>query len=188
MTRALVIGGSAGSFKIVSDLLRKLKNPLPVPVFLCLHRLKQVKTGIGEILGEKARVKIVEPTDNTKIEKGIIYLAPSNYHMFIENEHTITLTVDPPLNHSRPSIDICFVSAAEAYGEDLTGILLSGANRDGTSGMVALKRQNGYCIIQDPDDCEITTMTKSALQLIDPDRLLTAEEIIDFIYFLSQKD
>ena len=187
MTQALVIGGSAGSFKIVSDLLRTLTGPLPFPVFLCLHRLKQVRTGIAEILGEKAPVKIVEPSDKTKIEKGIVYLAPANYHMFIENNQSISLTIDPPVNHSRPSIDICFGSAAEAFGKDVTGILLSGANRDGTSGMIALKKQNSYCIIQDPDDCEISTMTKSALQYIDPDKILTSEQIIDFIYYLSQK-
>ena len=74
MTQAMVIGGSAGSFKIVSDLLKTLTGPLPFPVFLCLHRLKQVRTGIAEILGEKAPVKIIEPTDKTKIEKGIVYL------------------------------------------------------------------------------------------------------------------
>jgi two-component system chemotaxis response regulator CheB len=187
MTQALVIGGSAGSFKIVSDLLKTLSGPAPFPIFLCLHRLKQVRTGIAEILGEKAPVKIIEPTDKTKIEKGIVYLAPANYHMFIEDNQYISLTIDPPVNHSRPSIDICFGSAAEAFGKDVTGILLSGANRDGTSGMIALKKHNSYCIIQDPDDCEISTMTKSALQHIGPDKILTAKQIIDFIYYLSQK-
>ena len=187
MTKALVIGGSAGSFKIVSDLFRTLKGPVPFPIFLCLHRLKQVRTGIAEILGDRSAMKIIEPSDKTIIEKGVVYLSPANYHMFIEDEHTIALTIDPPVNHSRPSIDICFGSAAEAFGKDVTGILLSGANRDGTSGMIALKKHNSYCIIQDPDDCEISTMTKSAMQYIDPDKILSAEQIIDFIYFLSQK-
>ena len=185
MTKALVIGGSAGSFKIVSDLLRTLKGPMPFPTFLCLHRLKQVRTGIAEILGDMAPLRIIEPSDKTLIENGIVYLAPANYHMFIEDEHTITLTIDPPVNHSRPSIDICFASAAEAFGKDVTGILLSGANRDGTSGMIALKKRNGYCVIQDPDDCEISTMTKSVLQYIDPDKILTSEQIIDFISLLK---
>lgn len=187
MTGALAIGGSAGSFKIVAELLKKIPGPLPLPVFLCLHRLKHVRTGIAEILSQHARVKIVEPCDKTSIEKGTVYLAPANYHMFIEDERSVSLTIDPPVHHSRPSIDICLASAAEAFGKDLTGILLSGANMDGTSGMIAVKRRNGYCIIQDPDDCEITTMTKSALQHIDPDKVLTAGQIIDFIYFLSQK-
>lgn len=188
MTSALVIGGSAGSFKIVSDLVRTISVPMPFPVFLCLHRLKQVRIGIAEILGDTSMVKIIEPADKTKTEAGIIYLAPANYHMFIEDRETISLTIDAPLNHSRPSIDICFGSAAEAYGENLTGILLSGANTDGTSGMIALKKQKSYCIIQDPGDCEIATMTRSVLQNIDPDKILTARQIIDFILYLSQKD
>lgn len=91
-----------------------------------------------------------------------------------------------PLNHSRPSIDLCFASAAATYHKYLAGILLSGANRDGTLGLVELKKNNGFCIIQDPRDCEIRTMYASALTVVKPDKLLSADQIIEFVSLLKK--
>jgi two-component system chemotaxis response regulator CheB len=183
-TKALVIGGSAGSFQVLIRMLELFRPALPIPVFLCLHRLKQVRSGFEETLNYNASLPVREPCDKESIGRGIVYLAPANYHMLIEKEFTIALSTEDPVHHSRPSIDLCFGSAADAYGPALLAILLSGANQDGTMGVASVKRRGGAVLIQDPDDCEIRTMCESAIKLTKPDRILTVPEIIEFVSLL----
>lgn len=183
-SKAIIIGGSAGSFQIVMRILELLRPDLPMPVFLCLHRLKQVRKGFEETLNYSASLPVSEPHDKEYIRPGKIYLAPSNYHMLIEKDLTIALSTEEPVHHSRPSIDIFFSSAADAYGTGLLALLLSGANQDGTQGVAAVKRNGGTVIIQDPEDCEISTMCESAIKLTQPDQILTVSKIIEFVSLL----
>jgi two-component system chemotaxis response regulator CheB len=181
---ALVIGGSSGSFRVIIQLLEVLPDHISIPVFLCLHRLKQVRRGFEETLAKISRLPLTEPFDKETIRAGRLYLAPANYHMLIENTRMIALSIDEPIHYSRPSIDICFASAAEAYNHGLLALLLSGANQDGTKGIAAVKRQGGFAIVQDPADCEIATMCESAIELTIPDQILTTSEIIEFVSLL----
>ncbi len=183
-TKAIVIGGSAGSFQVVIRILQLFRPNLPIPVFLCLHRLKQVRTGFEETLNYNASLPVREPYDKEDIRPGKVYLAPSNYHLLIEKDLRIALSTDHPVLHSRPSIDVCFSSAADAYGNGLLAILLSGANQDGTQGIAAVKKNGGAAVIQDPDDCEISTMCESAISLTKPDQILTVSNIIEFVSLL----
>ena len=184
MSKAIVIGGSAGSFQVVIQILEKLPPNLSMPVFLCMHRLKHVRKGFEETLAYNAALQVREPFDKEEIRNGFVYLAPANYHMLIEKDRTISLSTDDPLNHSRPSLDLSFASAADVYGIGLIGILLSGANQDGTEGVALVKQNNGTIIIQDPMDCEIATMCESALRVTSPDHLLNAREIVEFVSLL----
>jgi two-component system chemotaxis response regulator CheB len=182
--KAMVIGGSAGSFRIIIRLIEVLPEDIKMPAFLCLHRLKQVRRGFEETLAKISPLPLAEPCDKETIKSGNLYLAPANYHLLIENDRRIALSIDDPIQYSRPSIDICFASAAEVYQEGLLAILLSGANQDGTEGMAAVKRQGGYAVVQDPADCEIATMCESAIKLTIPDQILTVPEIIEFVSLL----
>lgn len=181
---AIVIGGSAGSFRVIIQIMEVMPENISVPVFLCLHRLKQVRRGFEETLAKISPLPLKEPTDKEDIRSGCLYLAPANYHMLIENQKMIALSIDDPIQYSRPSIDMCFATAAEVHREGLLAILLSGANQDGTEGIAAVKRLGGYAIVQDPADCEIATMCESAIKLTIPDQILTIPEIIEFVSLL----
>ena len=183
-TKALIIGGSAGSFQIVIRILELFRPDLPIPVFLCLHRLKQVRKGFEETLNYNASLPVREPMDKEYIRPGKIYLAPSNYHMLIEKDLTIALSTEAAVHHSRPSLDVFFSSAADVYGPGLLALLLSGANQDGTEGIAEVKRNGGSVVIQDPNDCEISTMCESAIKLTKPDQILTVSKIIEFVSLL----
>ena len=137
----IIIGGSAGSFQIVTEILSALPKNYKLPIFLCLHRLKHVRAGFVEALSIKSNLKIIEPNDKEIIKKGTVYLAPANYHMYFELSNYIALSTEESVNHSRPSIDISFISAAYTYRDKLIGILLSGANKDGALGMREIKEQ-----------------------------------------------
>ncbi len=181
----IIIGGSAGSFQTVTRILSSLPKSFNLPVFLCLHRLKHVRAGFVEALSIKSNIKIIEPDDKEFIRQHKAYLAPANYHMYFELGNYIALSTEEPVNHSRPAIDISFASAAYTYRDKLIAILLSGANKDGALGMREVKRQGGLTIVQDPDECQVKTMTASAMSATEIDKILSADKIIEFLVNLK---
>jgi two-component system, chemotaxis family, protein-glutamate methylesterase/glutaminase len=180
MYKAIVIGGSAGSFQVVSKILNALPAGLSMPVFLSLHRLKHVRSGFLEALSLKSSIPIVEPNDKEQIKPGRAYLAPANYHMYIELGNRIALSTDEPVNHSRPAIDLSFITASQAYREKLIGIILSGANSDGALGLKKVKDYNGLAIVQDPADCQVKTMTEASMKLTSVDHVFTTNQLVEF--------
>jgi two-component system chemotaxis response regulator CheB len=179
--KAVIIGGSAGSFQVVTRILSSLPKEFPLPILLCLHRLKHVRSGFVEALSLKSNIPVEEPYDKEMLKPGKAYLAPANYHMFVELANRIALSTEDTVNHSRPSIDLSFISAANAYREKLVGIILSGANKDGTIGLKKLHDNGGIAIVQDPNECEVKTMTQSALQLTKVDFVYSTDQIISYL-------
>ncbi|MFP4060343.1 MAG: chemotaxis protein CheB [Bacteroidota bacterium] len=181
MFKAVIIGGSAGSFQVVTKILSSLPNPFPLPVFLCLHRLKHVRSGFVEALSIKSNIPVIEPFDKETIKPGKAYLAPANYHMYIELGNKIALSTEEVVNHSRPSIDLSFMSASVNYREKVVGIILSGANRDGAHGLKKIKDRRGVAIVQDPAESEVKTMPEASMQLTKVDHVFKTEQIIYFL-------
>jgi two-component system chemotaxis response regulator CheB len=181
MYKAVIIGGSAGSFQVITRILSSLPANFPLPVLLSLHRLKHVRSGFVEALSIKSAIPVIEPFDKDQIKPGKAYLAPANYHMFIELGNKFALSTEPPVNHSRPSIDLSFVTAAQVYREKLIGIILSGANKDGAWGLKKISDYGGVTIVQDPVECQVKTMTESALKITKVDHILKTDQIIRFL-------
>lgn len=185
--KAIVIGGSAGSFQVISKILQHLPEDFPIPIIMCLHRLKDVRNGFAEALNLKSNKLITEPEDKEKIHKGGIYLAPANYHLGIELGNTFALSTEETLNNSRPAIDITFDTASYVFRNKLIGILLSGANRDGGFGMKRISERGGLTIVQEPTECLIDTMPNAALELAPRiDYVLTTDEIIELLLELRK--
>ena len=184
--KGIVIGGSAGSFQPITKILSKLPSDFPLPIFLCLHRLKHVRNGFVEALSIKSTKKIVEPLNNEKISGDLVYLAPANYHLTLEESGLISLSTEDLVNNSRPSIDIMFESASYLYQDNLIGVLLSGANKDGAEGMKCIKQKKGLTIIQDINESMISAMPNSAKMITQIDYELKIDEIIEFLLQLCQ--
>ena len=181
MHKAVIIGGSAGSFRVITRILNALPKHYPVPVLLNLHRLKHVRSGFVEALSIKSGIPVVEPYDKDSVKPGIAYLAPSNYHMYIELNKKIALSTEEAVNHSRPSIDLSFETAAHTYNKGLLGIILSGGNKDGAWGLKKIKEAGGTAIVQDPKECEVATMTETALKMTEADYVYNTQQIIDYL-------
>ena len=90
---------------------------------------------------------------------------------------SLSLSQDDAMHFSRPSIDVLFESAADAWGERVAGILLTGANEDGAAGLEAIKQAGGLTIVQDPGEAEVPTMPRAALQRFAPDYILPLRDI-----------
>lgn len=184
--KAIVIGGSAGSFQPMVQILSSIPREFPLPIFLCLHRLKHVRHGFVEALSIKSQKEIVKPMDKESIKKGLVYLAPANYHMAVELGNSVSLNTEELINNSRPAIDITFESAAYVYRDKLIGILLSGANKDGAAGMQKIKYRKGLTIIQDIEESMINAMPLAAKNIVEIDYELKVDEIIDFLLKLNK--
>lgn len=185
--KAVVIGGSAGSFQGVVKILSQLPKGFPLPIIMCLHRLKHVRHGFVEALSIKSVMQVTEPNDKEPIKKGCVYLAPANYHMAAEIGNYFALSTEEMINNSRPSIDITLSSCAYVYKDKLIGILLSGANRDGAVGMKQISAKGGVTIVQEPSECMIDTMPKAALALTTIDHVFKIDQIVKFLIELDKQ-
>jgi two-component system, chemotaxis family, protein-glutamate methylesterase/glutaminase len=183
--RIVIIGGSAGSYSTVKKILSSISEDFPLPVVLCLHRLKDVRNGFVESLNIDTKLKVIEPNDKDPIKPCFAYLSPSNYHLMIEPGHSFALSTDPDLNYSRPSIDIIFETAGYSFREKMAGIILSGANTDGAKGLHSAFKNGAYTIIQNPENARFNTMPKEVLKYFAPHKTLTDEEIVVFINSLK---
>ena len=183
--KAVIIGGSAGSFQVVTRIVASLPANYPLPVILCLHRLKHVRSGFVEALSIKSQMPIVEPNDKEPIKTGKIYLAPANYHLYVELGNRFALSTEEAVNHSRPSIDLSFFSAAYNYKKKLVGVILSGANKDGALGLKSVKDSGGLTIVQDPAECQVPTMTQASMNATNVDHVFSTKRIIDFLLNLG---
>jgi len=184
--KAVVIGGSAGSFQGITRILSEMPDNFPLPIIMCLHRLKHVRNGFVEALSLKSIAEVIEPYDKESVKRGKVYLAPANYHLAIELGNYFSLSTEEMINNSRPSIDVTLNSAAYVYRDKLIGILLSGANRDGGLGMKCIKEKGGLTIVQDPEECMIDAMPKAALSVTSIDHVMKIDEIIALLKELTK--
>jgi two-component system chemotaxis response regulator CheB len=161
----ILIGGSAGSLPVILQLLRGLPARFEATVVIILHRLKNKISDMDVLLSNLSGVTVTEPEDKTEITTNSILLAPQNYHLLAEEDGTISLDYSEPEQNSRPSINVTFESFAQVYGPAVTGIVLSGSNNDGTTGLAEIIKHGGKAYVQDPDESEYPVMPDAAKRL-----------------------
>lgn len=174
---ALVIGGSAGSVDALMHILPALPASLRAAVFVVLHLPRERPSLLCDIFQPRCALPLREAQDKEPVEPGTVYFAPPDYHLLVDAGPTLALSVDAPVHFSRPSIDVLFESAADAYGARLVGLLLSGANQDGAGGLAAIHARGGHAIVQDPASAAVPTMPEAALARCAPDRILDPRHI-----------
>ncbi len=177
----ICIGASAGGIVTVQALLLGLGKKFSIPMGIVQHIPEHSDLPLEAIFQPHYKGLVVEATDKTPIQQGHCYFAPSGYHLLVEKDKTFSLSQDEPVNFSRPSIDVFFETAAEAYGRRLCGVLLTGANQDGAAGLRYIQRCGGYTIVQDPEDAEFPQMPLEALKLMRPDKVLTLKGLLDAV-------
>ncbi|SFH79549.1 chemotaxis protein CheB [Halpernia frigidisoli] len=178
---ALIIGGSAGSLEVLLKVLPDIDPLLSFPIIIVLHRKSGKDSILIDLFAAKTELNVKEIEEKEKIVNGSIYIAPPNYHILIEMDKTFSLDASEKVNYSRPSIDISFESAAEVFGNNLVGLLLSGANSDGSDGLKKIKKCGGKTVIQDPKNSVVSYMPEYALEHVKIDEVLNPEEMADFI-------
>jgi two-component system chemotaxis response regulator CheB len=173
----VVIGGSLGGQQALCSLLPQLPAGYPLPVIVLLHRHRHARDVPGRWLSEVCPLPFCAIEDKAPIVPGQLHVCPANYHVLIEAERTFALSIEPPVNYARPSIDVLFESAARVYGERLVGVLLSGASVDGAAGLAAIKARGGAAYCQDPRSAIERTMPDAGCGATRVDRVASPEVI-----------
>jgi len=181
----VVVGTSIGGLNAVQTLLSGLPEGFPVPVVIAQHRGKNSEIGLCDFLSRSSRIPISEPEDKETISPGRAYLAPRDYHLLVENG-SFALSTDPPISFARPSIDMLFESAANEYRERAIGVVLTGANRDGARGLVAIKLRGGLTLVEDPASAACREMPDAAIAATQVDRILPLQDIASCLGHLSK--
>lgn len=178
---AVVIGVSAGGLAAMEKILPVLDPAIPVPLFIVQHVSPDSENYMPLHFDRRSKLHVKEGEDKEVPEKGTVYFAPPNYHLMVELEKTLALSVDARVNFSRPSIDVLFETAAEAYGDKLVGIILTGANSDGARGLAKIKRFGGLVVVQSPETAEADAMPLAALELVQADHVVPLDDMGEFL-------
>ncbi len=175
--QAVVIGASAGGTNTLQKILPALPPSFSLPIIIAQHLHPQQAGAALLYYCEGCTLNVKDADEKEAIRSGFVYFAPPNYHLLIENDHTFSLSVDEKVNYTRPSVDVLFESAADAYGAALIGIILSGGNQDGAAGLLRIRERGGLTIVQDPREAEVDYMPQAAIEHARPTHILAASEI-----------
>jgi len=186
--KAIIIGVSAGGLEALKRILPKLPKNYPAPIIVVQHRHPFSDDALEKAIDDQSQINVRQINDKTAIEPGFAYFAPPNYHVMIEDDMTFSLTLDPPVNFSRPSIDVVFESASDVFGKHLIGIVLTGANRDGSHGLSTIKKRGGMAIVQDPESAAVDAMPLAAIEATQVDFILNLDLIAEMLIQLFEKD
>lgn len=166
----------------LTQLFKAIPADYEIPILVVQHRLKSKDNYFITYYDEFTRINVMEAEEKCAIAAGNIYFAPADYHLLVEEDKTVSLTVDERVNFSRPSIDVLFESASEVYAAGLIGILLTGANNDGAAGLRTIQKNGGLAIVQNPQEAEFPAMPQSALDIMEADFAGTLEEIASYVF------
>jgi two-component system chemotaxis response regulator CheB len=161
----VAIGASSGGLEALMALLPALPGSFPSPVVVVVHVPADRPNGLPAVLADRCQVRVREAEDKMPLEPGTVYFAPPDYHLLVERHGALALSAEPPVQYSRPSIDVLFESVAEAAGARALGILLSGANSDGAAGLASIRRRGGLTWVQSPASATVAAMPEAALAL-----------------------
>ena len=159
-----MIGCSSGGITALSELLPDIAEDFPAPIAIVQHRAADSDNFMIEFLDKLCQLKVKEAEEKEPLRSGVIYVAPPNYHLLIERDHCLALDCDAKVRFSRPSIDVLFMSAADAFADRLIGVVLSGANEDGRDGICHIKARGGLALAQDPNCAEVDVMPRAAIE------------------------
>jgi two-component system chemotaxis response regulator CheB len=183
----VAVGTSLGGLNALMVLLAALPGGFPVPLAIVQHRsVTPDGGGLAHLLQEHSTLAVVEADDKMPIEPGMVYLAPADYHLLVEEPGLFALSTDAPVRSARPSIDVLFQTAADAYGPALLAVLLTGASADGAEGLAAVKSRGGRAIVEDPATAECRTMPAAALAATAVDYVLPLAKIGAYLVTLVE--
>ncbi len=179
--KLVVIGASAGGLTAIEKLLAPLPKDFGIPIVIVQHISPDSENYMVTLLNNNLALRVKEADEKEVVKPGTVYIAPPNFHVFIEEDLSITLSVEERVNFSRPSIDVLFETAAISIGNQVVGIVLTGGNQDGAMGLKMIKDRGGLTIVQSAEEAQVAIMPSIAIKTSHPDYVLTLSEISDLL-------
>ena len=187
MYKMLVIGLSAGGIPLVKQLLTALPKEYSLAIAIVANLPQGHESSLAQLLNAVTDLPVVVAKDKQAIIAGQVTIAPPDYHLLVERNNQFALSEDEPVKSVRPSIDVLFKSAAEAFETGLIAVILSGANSDGADGMAVVKELGGLCMVLNPLDAEFSTMPNAVIRQVDVDYIASMEDIISLLVSVDEK-
>lgn len=184
---AVAIGVSAGGIRALEMILGGIGGDFSLSIIIVQHMSAGSDDFLARHLNEKSALPVKQADEKEVIRRGNVYLAPPDYHLLVEEDKTLSLSVDEKINYARPSIDLLFETAAFAYGPALVGLVLTGASGDGSRGLKTIKAAGGLTVVQDPETAEAPVMPREAIRALAVDHVLPLEGIARFLIALPAK-
>ncbi len=184
-SRAVVIGASAGAVQALQTILPALCAGYRLPVLVVVHVPPDRANMLVPLLQARCEITVKEAEDKERIVPGTVYFAPSDYHLLVETDESLALSIDEPVNYSRPSLDVLFQSAADTYGPGLVGVVLTGANHDGAAGLRAIVDAGGLAVVEDPATAYAAAMPLAALEACPSARIMNRDAIASYLSTLG---
>lgn len=186
--KAVVVGVSAGGMDALPRILKPLPKDFPLPILVVQHTHPSGDDGFFvQYLNERCKLEVIEANRNEPIENGKVYLAPADHHLLVEKDGLLSLSMGDKVNHSRPSIDVLFHSAADVFQSGVIGVILTGATADGAKGMKRIDDNGGITIAQDPQTAKSPMMPQAAIAACEIDHILPLEGIPEELLKLITK-
>lgn len=171
--RVIAIGASVGGLEALKQVLGALPRHYPWPVLVLLHTSAGYRESrLDQLLALHCALPVREAEPRMALQAGVVHLAPAGYHLLVEQDLRLSLSVDEKVSYVRPSADVLFESLAEAVGARAVGVILTGANEDGAAGLAAIRARGGLALVQDPAQAQAPQMPRAALQLAGADQVL----------------
>jgi two-component system chemotaxis response regulator CheB len=183
-TEIVVIGTSMGGLGALETILQGLSREFTLPIAVVQHRGVMSTDRLSATLRRFTHLKVRETHDKEPIMKSTLYLAPPDYHLMVE-KGSFALSTEAPVLYARPSIDVLFESAADAYAERVVAVVLTGASQDGAMGAARVKARGGRVLVQSPATAESPAMPEAAIAAAQPDWILPLSEIGPFLNQLN---
>jgi len=178
------IGTSWGGLAAMTKLLGGLPGDFSLPVVVVQHRGKDSDRLLSELLQDTTDMKVCEVEVKDPLTPGTVHIAPANYHVLIDAGY-LSLTVEEPVRFSRPSIDVMLSSAGDTYGAGAIGVVLTGANEDGSRGLSHIVKRGGRALVQDPRTAEIPIMPVAAIKAVPAAEVLPLDKLAPRLIELS---
>ena len=169
---AVAVGASAGGIDALLTLFQQLPPDMRASIVTVLHLPEHHESRLVQVFANRLQVPVLEAQPHAPLEVGTVYFAPPGYHLLVEADHSFSLSCEPPVLFSRPSIDVLLESCAEVYRERLVGIVLTGANEDGAQGLARIAALGGLTAVQDPAQAAHSAMPLAAIRAASPDYVL----------------
>lgn len=174
----LALGASWGGVELLGNLVEELPENWRIPVVIVQHQHPYSGNALQRILARRTTLPVIDVEDKDKLVPAHVYIAPANYHLLMEQDGSFSLSLEAPVNFSRPSIDVTFSSLSRVYQQRCIGVVLTGANDDGAQGIRDIKAGGGYTIAQQPETAEAPVMPAAAIATGAVDAILTPQEMI----------
>lgn len=177
----VVIGASTGGPRALQQVLTMLPADFSAPIAIVQHMPAGFTRSLAQRLNEACSLTVQEAADGDRLARGLVLLAPGDYHLELLETKQVRLDHGPRRNHVRPSVDVTMETAAQHFGSAVIGVVLTGMGADGTEGAAKIKAVGGRIIAEHESTSVVYGMPRSVIEAGWADQVVPLPEVANML-------